>query len=1242
MAGYVSDEDLPVAAEAVAVSSGGIPARVHEDAAGWAVARAGERVGKTAVRVATGRLDLVAAEQAMVAEVLDLQRARTRHAVSPVVCARPAGETETVVCPYKGLARFDEQDAPYFFGRERLVGQLVTRCIATPLLAVVGPSGSGKSSVVRAGLVPALRSGVLPGSDRWRIRLLRTGTTDPTALDLDSGSRGNELVVLDQFEEAITMWTQEGREELIDRLVGALERADGRFRVVLTVRADCYGRFARHPALARLIGDNTVLVGPMAVGGLRQAIEKPARVAGLELEEGFTDAVLADARQEPGALPLLSTALLATWERRDGQTLRVAAYREAGGVAGAITRLADGVYDSLDDEGRAILRRLFLRLATPGEDGADLRRRAPRSELAGSEQAEAVLTALIGRRLVIAADDTVEVAHEALLREWPRLRTWLEADRDGHRVHRHLTESASAWVAAGHAPGDLYRDARLQAAKEWADAYPDDANPLEQSFLAASTAAEEHALHDARRAARRLRSLASVLAALLVVALVSTGLAVMQRSTADRQARLAHVATRSAQAAQLATVAASLGADQVDLALLLGVESYRLQPSRDTEAGLQTALVHTPASLDRVIRFDAPNLLPLVPPSVSWDGRLLAEPRRDGTVRLWDLRTGQVQRTLRWHTSRELALFNADATLLAVGGNDGTVVIWDVISGEQVGAPIRAGNGLAYGQFDPTDPSRLFVIDDNGQIALWDRSAPDTPRQIGAPLHFPAKPGDIPMVMINADGSRLAAGIFGGSSTRIWDAHSGTVLWDLPGAPGFFASDAVTLPTTLGDRVMLWDVRSGQLRQAPLTGFTAAFAGMLISNDGRRLALNDGASFIRVFDIPSGQQVAVLPLHERATTSTAFLPDGRLIASGVAEVDIWRLDSATSPLGRTLQGHTGRVTGTFLPGDTKIVTQGIDDRQVLLWDAATGRSEGRLLDGAVAAPVVFSPDGALLAAPGQDGTLRLWERASGADLAVLAGSQPAGSFSAIAWSPAGGRVAVAAGGSVLLWDVHDPRQPHLVGKLATAGVAHPGVPDGLYPFYSHDGRWLAVEDLPGRIVTLFDTATGSPVWSQVLEATADAPALAFSPDNATIAIGYGTVAVGVVEFRDARTGTLRRTLQTPSSGGVEFLRDGSVVMTTSDIGGNGSAHLWDAVTLAPIGVAMPQPRGGYSLARSLDGVTVLTGTSEGAVQIWDVSTETWAMVACRIAGRNLTRTEWSRYLSGEPYRRTCPQWPEHP
>ncbi|ABW10032.1 transcriptional activator domain [Parafrankia sp. EAN1pec] len=1232
VAGYVQPADLDEATSVILDTAGGNPARVHEAAARWAAERARAQAGRSAERMAAVHRTLAQAEQEMLDDVTDLQRVRASRAPGP----------DTVVCPYKGLARFDEADAAYFFGRQRLIAQLVTGCVAAPLLTVVGPSGSGKSSVVRAGLLPALRAGALPGSERWRYTPLRTGATDEAALRAvlrDGGAEdpdGTDLLVLDQFEEAFTAWSPATRTAVVDWLVGELELRDGRLRVVITVRADYYGRFAHHPTLARLIGRNTLLVGPMTDDELSQAIEQPARVAGLGVEDGFVAAVLGDAKHEPGALPLLSTALLATWERRDGRMLRTAAYREAGGVAGAVTRLAEDVYKGLDPGEQAIARRLLLRLVSPGEDGLDVRRRAARDELVDSDAADRILTLLVERRLVTADDDTVEVAHEALLRAWPRLRGWLEADRDGRRLHRQLTEAAAAWQRSDQDPGYLYHGTRLHALQEWAQANPGDANALERLFLAASVAVEERQLRDARRSARRSRSWASVLAILLVVALTMTVLAVVQWSAANQQANVAREATTLSQAGRLATLAANLGPDQVDLALLLGVQGYQLAPSRDTEGGLQAALARTPANLDQIIRFPSSSFLPaVVPPSVSPDGRLVAAPGQDGTVRLWDLHAARIVRELHWPTGRQLAVFSADASMLAVGGSDGKVVVWEVATGRQVGAPIPAGTGLAYGQFDPRDPDRFFAVDNSGQIVAWDRSVPERPRQLGQPLRFPAAPGEIPIFVLNATGTRMAAGAYGRPTTRVWDIDSGAVLRDLAGAPGFFGADGVTLPTSLRDRVTLWDVNTGLAKQE-LTGLSGAAPGIVLSQNLRRLAVNDGGNAIRIFDVGSGREQVTLSAAGRASTPVAFLADGRLMTSGAAEADIWRLDRGGSPLGFTLAGHDGRVTGSFTASGTEVITQGLDDHRVLVWDAADGRELGPLLNGAVSAPVALSPDGARIVGVGANGVLRLWDRAGKTELAVLA---PADHPAAVEWSPAGDRVAAVHAGGVLLWDVGDPHRPRLVADLDTAGsTGSTGQPR---PAFSPDGQRLAVTDQQGHRITMFDAATGRSVWLRQLE-TADQATLAFSPDSTKIAIGFGTIASGFVEFLDTSDGTVRRHLNTTSVGGVAFLRDGDLVMTTSDTGDQSSVQLWDATTTASVGEPATQAHGAGILARSPDGMSVVAGSDRGIAQVWHVDLPEWMATACRIAGRNLTRVEWERYLPGEPYRASCAQWPPTP
>ena len=466
----------------------------------------------------------------------------------------------TGVCPFKGLAAYDADDADFFFGRESLVADLVAKLAASPFVGVVGSSGSGKSSLLRAGVLPALRSGALPGSDDWPEQLLRPG--DP----IDPSAR---VIAVDPLEEAFAQPDEE-RARFFDALVAAAAHA----RVVVCLRADFYGRCAEHRGLADLLSGSQVLVGPMQPDELRRAIESPAARAGLEVEPPLVDALVTEVEGEPGALPLLSTMLLELWRLRGGNVLRFETYRAAGGVHGAVARLAEATYSRLSEPERDAARRLLVRLADEGPD-APVRRRLPLAQLGDA----AVLETLAEARLVTISDGSVEVAHEALLRDWPRLRDWLEADAGGRRIHRELAAHAEAWEAHGRDDAGLYRAARLSAALDWADAHPSDANESEREFLAASR-------RTAQREVRRLRELAIVLAALLGVALVTGVVAVVQRASARRDARTALAARLGAQA---------VAEPRLDRARLLARESVRLDDTPETEQALLATLLRSPA-----------------------------------------------------------------------------------------------------------------------------------------------------------------------------------------------------------------------------------------------------------------------------------------------------------------------------------------------------------------------------------------------------------------------------------------------------------------------------------------------------------------------------------------------------------------------------------------------------------------------------------------------------------------------
>jgi DNA-binding SARP family transcriptional activator/class 3 adenylate cyclase/energy-coupling factor transporter ATP-binding protein EcfA2 len=756
----------------------GNPGQVHDVARRLREREAEERVQRALERVGSTTQEARALRDAIANGVLERERlaARAPEAAAPGVC------------PYKGLARYESADAPFFHGRERLVATLVARIAVDRFVGIIGASGSGKSSLVRAGLLPALSGNALPGSGAWPTctctpgehplrsvaealaplvgvpapelarRLDRQPDELGTVLDAALRGRGGArvVVVVDQFEEIVTLCRdQEERERFAGALVDAVTDPDVPLVLVPVVRADYFGALAVHPELARLFEHSQVLVGAMTDTELRRAVSEPAQRSGLRFEDGLVDAVCADAGSEPGALPLVSTAMAETWVRRAGTTLTVAAYREAGGVQGALARLADDAYSGLDEEGQQLARRLFLRLAEPGEGSDDVRRRMPRDEFSDGEAADEVLDAYVGRRLLVADGVSVEVAHEALLREWPRLRSWLEEDREGRRLHRHLTEAASSWAAEGRDPGALYRGTRLGAAQDWAASHPDVLNAAEREFLDASAAEQQRDLVSAHRTARRLRSLAAAMGVFLVVALIAGGLALVQSSRAHHQATAARRAAVAANAARrtavdaqtvsdataVASQARALAVDdpsQLDVALLLGVQGRHLNESTATDGALEAVLLHVPPGVEHLLNV---GVITTLCSDISPNGRLVAVCGSDGIARVYDLTLGRVIRSLPGHppTAMQDVQLSADGTRLAGSDLNGDVFVWDIASGRQL-ATIHTGASVitrtTFGGNNRIVTSTL----NGGVVRVWDITDLQDPTPIGpayAGSYFP-------------------------------------------------------------------------------------------------------------------------------------------------------------------------------------------------------------------------------------------------------------------------------------------------------------------------------------------------------------------------------------------------------------------------------------------------------------------------------------------------------------------------
>jgi hypothetical protein len=462
--------------------------------------------------------------------------------------SRLSQEPFVIECPYRGLEVFEKEHARFFFGRETTTQHLVESLRSTRFLAVLGPSGSGKSSVVRAGLLPRLQAGMLPLSDHWRYFVFKPGAhpidelslclaraelTDPTAyaLRLSNSLKGDERAlhievrlqltnqppearcsfIVDQFEEVFTLCQERSaRERFVDLLRYAATVAGGPTIVVLTMRTDFLSQAAEYRPLAEILSAHQFLISPMDEENLRQAIEEPARLVGLGWEEGLVDTILQDIGHEPGMLPLLEDALLQLWDKRtDKNVMTLSAYRASGGVRGALAQRADALYTALPPEQQHVARRILLRLTQPGEGTVDTRHRSTLQELETraeeSKTIKAVVQKLTDARLLVTEDQQVDVAHEALIRGWPRLRQWIDDNRDRLRIHRRITESAEEWGRLERDARVLFRGALLARALEWRAQFDADLNALERAFLDASVKLkkreeEEEKVHQLRAA----------------------------------------------------------------------------------------------------------------------------------------------------------------------------------------------------------------------------------------------------------------------------------------------------------------------------------------------------------------------------------------------------------------------------------------------------------------------------------------------------------------------------------------------------------------------------------------------------------------------------------------------------------------------------------------------------------------------------------------------------------------------
>ena len=1265
VADYVSPDVLDEVTDQVSRRSGGWPGAVHDAAVDAARERAMRRVEVAVAASGTSTSQLASARAELADNVAVLQDTTVLEPADPATC------------PWRGLAAYDVEDAHWYAGRERLVADLVARLAATRLLVLVGASGSGKSSALRAGLLAALRHDVLPGSGAWPVVILRPGrhpmkelarsalgtaSRDVADVLADLVSRVDDdsvrrLVVVDQFEEVWTVCQDASeRRQFLDTLSELATDPRSPVTVVLGVRADFLGEAAEHEAFRSLLADGTVFVGPMTPAEIRRAVERPATAGRLTLEDGLADTLVSDAGQEPGLLPLLSTAMSQMWERRERGALTYSAYVSLGGLSGAIASLAEESYAALPPEERATARTVLLRLTGPGEGAVVTRRRVPLAELEALPQPSirTVVEDLARARLLTLSQGSVEVAHEALFREWPRLRGWLEQDAAGRAVQRRLAVAASEWDDDGRDASALWSGTRLASGLEVGESRPEELTSTERDFLAASRDAVDAAQRDAEERAaatahqnRRLRWLLGGIAGVLVLALVAGVLA--WRSRAEAQA-----ASVSADAQRLAATA--LNIEQPDVALLAAVEGTRLEQSPETYGALLTLLARQPRVAHRLRLPDQVSRI-----ATAHDGAVVFLGFSGSRVSAVSTQTGRVL----WEaeTPAQGNVASASVTpdgrgLLVPEMGDGAwgVVRFDAATGRvdwrvgdvelEAAAPgaqsnVIGGGFRADGRFVVVTRSHVFTLD------------PATGRVLSAVPW----PQEIHTVFLEVwpDGKVSREGLKGLDDGLVFDpakpergtAHlDGLVLAVSPDA----SRALVSRETPTGSDLRVVDGRTLKDLTKTVEVAEHVVTGAW-SPDGARAAIGVEGG-VRVLDPQTMALQRVMLGHSAPVTDLVFTgADGDLL---------WTAGEDGTSVAFDLSGTRTPVTeGPADPepvqGSSSVAAQRgayvyLFDQganTAFVTDTATGRNLGQLVDdvgdrvdgwadGAQhqAETVAMTPDGrtALVGilglVPGawltDHGAVVVFDALTRQQRAVVELPWPA---YGIAVTPDSRRAVVNGAGGYAVIDLARAR---LVGEPVPMEVI-PRQVGANGAQVSPDGRWAALAR-NGEVVVV-DLTTGQVDRRRVVSTQDDVQTLAWSASSTSLVAGTSTGWLHVLSGAGLTEVAPPRHITGGRVRGLELSPDGRLL---ASMGNGGDVMLWDTRTWRPFGQPLTGDRAAGWLTFSADGRALRVFFDDHHVVQVSTSPKDWVVAACRAAGRNLTADESAVMLPGRPLRRTCP------
>ncbi|MCC5644003.1 WD40 repeat domain-containing protein [Nostoc sp. CHAB 5824] len=1159
---------------------------------------------------------------------------------------------EYLPCPYRGLFHFGPNDADVFFGREIFIEELYSATKTHNFIPVLGASGSGKSSVVLAGLVPKLQK---EGEDHWQFTHFRPGfdpfyalavalvplytpkldQTEQIAqarkmasylqngsvllLDVFAKIRQNHsnnrvLLIADQFEEIYTLCNnQEIRHKFLDCLLASLETpislSSSATVLVTTMRADFLGNALSYRPFADVLRNADVKLGPMNREELTQVIEKPAQKLEVTFEAGLVERILDDVENQPGHLPLLEFALTELWNKRTAKQLTHKIYEEIGQVEGALARHADNKYGNLTDDKKEKVRRIFIQLVRPGEGTEDTRRVAMKTEL--GEQSWSLVKQLADARLVVtsrnlSSQETVEVVHEALIRNWRELRKWMETNRDFRAWQERLRAAKRQWKATEKDPGSLLRGAALAEAEEKLKERPEDLID-EKEFIEQSIQERDRLKQaEAARIKREKRTAQQIAAGSLVAVVISTGLSLIAWDQKNK--------SQLNQAESLSRYSLSLLNDEhKELeAFVTAIKAGKILHSQHTTNpdgmnALQEAITKGRERNRLEGHNGSVNSV-----SFSPDGKTLASGSGDKTIKLWNVETGQLIRTLTGHNNAVVSVsFSPDGKTLASGsGNtshssssgDKTIKLWNVETGQLIRTLTGHNNTVNSVSFSP-DGKTLVSGSDDDTIKFWDVKTGKLTRTLKEP---------VASVSFSPDGKTLVSGSI--ETIKLWNVNTGKVIRILKGrddaiASVSFSPDGKTLASGGWDKtIKLWDVKTGK-KIYTLEGHDYSVTSVSFSPDGKTLASSSWDKTIKLWNVKTGNEIRTLKGHNNRVSSVSFSPDGKTLASGSWDktIKLWEWNVKTRNEIRTLTGHNGSVTSVSFSSDSKILASSSWDKTIKLWNIETGQLI-RTLTGHNdrVSSVSFSPDGKTLVSSSEDDdTIKFWDVKTGQLTRTLKDT-----VTSVSFSPDGKTLASGSWDKTIkLWNVE-------TGQLIHTLKGHNGEVTSVS--FSPDSKTLAsgsgdyyttgnVFNIGDYTIKLWDVKTGKEI--RTLKGHDKAvKSVGFSPDGKTLASGSWDT---TVKLWDVKTGKEIYALKGHNYyvNSVSFSPDGKTLASGSGDGATSSGitssiddytiKLWDVKTRKEIitlkGYNFPVD----NVSFSPDGKT-LASSSEDIIKLWNL------------------------------------------